>query len=63
MNRGERLADTLGVAVRTEPDPLVLTARIKGNTADQGVNEAVARAIIQLARTGRLRVLGRLRVW
>jgi ABC-2 type transport system ATP-binding protein len=46
------LARALGVAVRAEPDPVALTARIEGDAADQGASEAFARAMSQLASHG-----------
>jgi ABC-2 type transport system ATP-binding protein len=52
-NRARRiLARALGVAVYAEPDPVALTARIGGDSADQRSSEAAAHAIGQLARGG-----------
>jgi ABC-2 type transport system ATP-binding protein len=46
------LARTLGVAVRAEPDPAALTARIDHDPADQGAGLAAARVMSQLADSG-----------
>ncbi|MEU5400752.1 ATP-binding cassette domain-containing protein [Streptomyces sp. NPDC005963] len=46
------LAAVLGAEVLLDSDPLALTARINGNTSEQGAAEQAARALAELARTG-----------
>jgi ABC-2 type transport system ATP-binding protein len=46
------LTRILGVAVRAEPDPAALTARIAHDPADQGAAVAAARVMSQLAHSG-----------
>ncbi|MEO3972666.1 ATP-binding cassette domain-containing protein [Streptomyces sp. CAU 1734] len=46
------LAATLGTEVVLDPDPVALTARVDGQSSEQGAAEQAARALAELSRSG-----------